>query len=142
MDPFIATLSAVIEEKLQKSMQEEIVLLRELLGNCLKEQTSLIHKDKDHWHQIMQDRFILLEQIKKIRTNRSSIDQPLDSASCDTLLLTEQLFALIQKIHEQSQSNESLLADPQQLIAITPLISYPRKESINFSKKNTLMTLP
>lgn len=142
MDPFIATLSAVLEEKLRKSMQEEIILLRELLGNCLKEQTSLIHQDKDHWHQIMQDRFILLEQIKKIRNERNSTEKPLQNPSCDTLLLTEQLFALVQKIHEQSQSNESLLADPQQLIAITPLISYPRKEEINFSKKNTLMTLP
>lgn len=140
MDHFICTITAILEEKLKESIQKEITLLRELLGNFLLEESSLLRQDKPSWMKLMEDRFTLLEEIKYIRKSRGAEEKQVKDPSCDALLLRDQLLALLEKIHTQTSHNENLLANVQHLIAIPQAIAYPEKT--NTVKKNTLMTLP
>ncbi|MBS0628440.1 MAG: hypothetical protein JSS09_09555 [Verrucomicrobia bacterium] len=142
MDHFISTLTAILEEKLKESIQKEISLLRELLGNFLQEEMTLSRLDKSNWVRVMQERFTLTEEIKLIRNIRDQQAFQLKEPSCDILYLTEQLLALLQKIHEQTTRNENLLLNIQHLIAITNPLSYPERLVLAPAKKNTLMTLP
>lgn len=142
MDHFISTLTAILEEKLKESIQKEIILLRELLGNFLQEEISLSRLDKSGWTQLMQDRFTLTEQIKQIRNTRNLEVTQIKEPSCDILYLSDQLLALLQKIHEQTSHNENLLINTQHLVAITHPMSYPERLVLTKVKKTTLMTLP
>lgn len=142
MDHFISTITAILEEKFKESIQKEITLLRELLGNFLQEEMSLLKQDKTSWVQVMQDRFSLIEEIKQIRAARLPEESPGEEPSCDTLFLTDQLLALLQKIHHQTNHNENLLSNPQHLVAIPDPILYPERLALTARKKTTLMTLP
>ncbi len=142
MDRFISTIASILEERLQDSIQKEITLLRELLGNFLQEEMSLLKQDKPSWTQLMQDRFTLIEQIKEIRSGRAPIKPSKEETSCDTLFLTDQLLALLQKIHHQTSHNENLLTHTQHLVAIPELMPYPERLAIAPRKKITLTTIP
>ncbi len=142
MDHFISTITAILEEKFQESIQKEITLLRELLGNYLQEEMSLLHQDKASWVQLMQDRFSLIEGIKQIRRARLPEEVPAAELSCDTLFLTDQLLALLQKIHHQTNHNENISSNHQHLVAITDPMLYPERLALIPRKKTTLMTLP
>ncbi|MES2200340.1 MAG: hypothetical protein V4489_09275 [Chlamydiota bacterium] len=142
MDHFISTIAGILEEKLKESIQKEITLLRELLGNFLQEEMSLLRQDKPSWTQLMQDRFTLIEEIKEIRNIRPPAETHVKEPSCDSLFLTDQLLALLQKIHLQTSHNENLLTRAQHLVAIPYPMHYPERLTVNPRKKISLMTLP
>lgn len=142
MNRFIFTIHSVLEEKIKESIEKEIALLRELLGNFLQEEMSLLNQDKLSWGQVMQDRFALIEEIKQTRNDRALEGEYKESPSCTTLFLTDQLLALLQKIHQQTNHNENLLSQLQHLVAIPSPIPYPERLALTPRKKTTLLTLP
>ena len=142
MNHFILTLTAILEEKLKESIKLEIHLLREFLGNLLQEEIILQNQDRASWNKLMQDRFGLIQQIKHIRHHRNSEENQIREASCETLLLIDQLHALLIKIHSQITYNENIAIKPQHLIAIDQFMPYSKSSPLTVNKKNTLMTLP
>jgi hypothetical protein len=142
MDHFISTITEILEEKIKESIQKEISLLREFLSNSLEEEMSLKKQDKVIWTQVMQNRFILIQKIKGLRNDRASKELSEKDPSCSTLFLTDQLLALLQKIHHQTNCNENLLTNAQHLVAIPEAIPYPAKLATVTNRRTTLMTLP
>jgi|GEM_PF-5373166 len=140
MNHFIFMISHMIEEKLKRSIENEIKLLRELLTNLLMEASSLVSRDRKLWNGVMQDRYVIIEKIKYIRFERGPFEEELLNPSCEISLLTDQLFALMVKIQEEKSRNHHL--ELQHLVAIPASVVYPRRLGCSSEKKNTLMTLP
>ena len=140
MNHFIVIIESIMEEKFRKSLQQEISLLRELLGNLSGEKSCLANQDKMKWNHTLQDRFTIMQKIKQVRTDRGSIEDSLQNPSCEITMLVDQLLTLLQKTYEELLYNDKLQL--QHIIAIPQKILYP--EAIVFSsiKKNALMTLP
>ena len=140
--------------ELQQSMKKEIDALREILNNLHHEELSLLACDKDTQGLLLQERTLLLsklDEIRKIRvlsqeklyrlSQNTTPETPLEnllplqeSSSCETLILRDQMVALMERMQLQTSSNEMLskISGPRAPMKVQPM---PKK------KKNSIATL-
>ncbi|HSW86828.1 MAG TPA: hypothetical protein VLG49_04940 [Rhabdochlamydiaceae bacterium] len=117
-------------DQLKISMQKEIGIMREILGNMHQEELSLLLNDKGSWNHVMQERSQLIERLSYLRAERleatkkiedmvdikdktkeiplESILPTQDENSCEILSLRDQLMALMERINFQGCRNEIL----------------------------------
>jgi len=111
-------------------LRKEIDMMREILGNMLQEEISLLQHDKEGWTKLMMHRAELYGKLceardKRLEATRQAFPQEKelpfekllaigDANSCDILVLRDQMIALIEKLNTQSSRNELLSKISQQ----------------------------
>lgn len=146
---------------LQQSMKKEIETMREILGNMHEEEITLISKDMVAKAHVMEERAKLIQRLTSLRNARLEATQKLeslafphgvpkeiplekllpseDAATCETLMLRDQMMALIERMNLQSNRNELLTDISKRQGSSAPALQ-PQLEK----KKNkiSLATLP
>lgn len=119
-----------VKDSLKASMQKEISIMRDILGNMRREELSLEINDKGAWNYIVTERHELIQKLSVFRTARIeatkklqslvsadlnkpdvSLEQILPSeeeSSCEILFLRDQIMALLEKMNQQNTRNEQL----------------------------------
>lgn len=115
-------------DRLEKSLKQEIGVMREMLANMRQEEASLLAGDKTSWNQIMIARSSLLVCLYELRSQRFHATEILetlaknakrpfeellcraDEDACEILSMREQLTALMEKMNQQNMRNSSLEA--------------------------------
>lgn len=140
--------SQALQEALKSTMQQELLLTRELLGNLHQEEQSLIVQDSATWNQVMQERACVIEKLKNIRLarletstqivkslhlNTESLTEnalPLDLESCCEILhLSDQLIALTERMNLQQNRNHHLMTHTSRFSIMQPLQT-PKKAKV------------
>ncbi len=142
------TVSNALQDQLKMTMQQELILTRELLGNLHQEEQSLIVQDGPSWNQVMQHRASVLEKLKNLRlervktsskiaevlhlSNPSLLDKdfPLDLESCCEILhLSDQLIALTERLNLQQNRNQYLMTNAPRL-TLAQTQTFPSKPKV------------
>jgi hypothetical protein len=111
---------------LELVMKRELETMRRLLENMHLEEQFLMQKQKKHWSAMMQERELLMQQLKAIRQDKGSTTQKLrllfrmveaslqellppdHGSSFEILSLQDQMITLTDRISLQTSRNEML----------------------------------
>ncbi len=132
---------SAVHEQLRDSMQREIGIMREILGNMLQEELSLQLSDNNGLDQIRMERSLMVERLGVLRLARLHAAKKfeeltaaqekekalsVDASSCEILSLGEQILALTEKMNTQNCRNNLLF---HQMKHLQPL-PQPSKQSL------------
>lgn len=121
------TESGEIKNLIADNMKREIYLMREVLNNMHQEEKALMIFDRSSWNRTLEERFPLVQKLRFLREDRQmKVEQiqvkgqklpieklfpTLDEDSCEIMLLSDQLLALVEKTNAQFVKNEMLMKD-------------------------------
>lgn len=111
---------------LQSWMKKEIMTMRELLANLHQEEISLRSHDMEALQVLLQERSCLISYLGNFRSMRliytrrlAKLDaEPSEEIgqTCETLILRDQIIALVEKINLQNRQNHNIGQLPMALV--------------------------
>lgn len=132
-----------LQNCIEKEMEKEVYLMRELLSNMHQEEVSLMLQDKAALAATLDKRSSLLETLRFLRKNKQTMIKDLQgatpyfSSSIEMDTLYEQLNVLSEKIHRQFTTNRKLTLHPDRYL---PHLEYLH-EKTKASQKTKVITL-
>ncbi|MEN9344027.1 MAG: hypothetical protein RLZZ453_814 [Chlamydiota bacterium] len=132
-----------LQNCIEKEMEKEVYLMRELLSNMHQEEVSLMLQDKAALAATLDKRSSLLETLGSLRKNKQTMIKDLHGAtpyfpsSIEMDTLYEQLNVLSEKIHRQFTTNRKLTLYPDRYL---PHLEYLH-EKTKAAQKTKVITL-
>ena len=127
--------------KLDKALEKEIDLMREILSSLREEEISLLQNDLRKWKKVMRDRSTIIIHLRDHREARMEATQELtklavlfqkkevlpyeEESSCAILSKLDQIVALNERMNLQNCRNDALFSQNKQKKNAPLSCSYP-----------------